>query len=236
MLVAVASALVGGCAVTDLPPTVDPVSSMTASPASTPATFVASRTATGGRCVDGVCESTFAVASDGSWSLVSNAELRSGVLPAAVLAAIVGATASTTIPDAPPFTGTCPSAYDGSELIYAWRDTLGRTQTVSACDRAVPPSDPLVLALDQAQAQARAGGSVPDDMAAQAERALAIAESVVGMAEAEAVETLTGVSSLRLTTRVVARDGVALPVTEDYSPTRVNLTVDDGRVTAVSVG
>lgn len=205
---------------------------------SAPATFLASRTMTGGMCPDAVCSSTFAVSSDGAWNLVSNTASHFGVLSPGTLAALTVAAADTSMLEAPKFTGTCPSAYDGSEIIYSWSDVAGTTQTVSACDKAVPDSDPLVVALERAQEEAGAGPAAApsDDLAALAQRTLEIAQAVIGLTEAEAVQTLAGVSSVPITSRVVARDGVGLPVTEDYSPTRVNLTVDSGHVTAVSVG
>lgn len=212
-----------------------PISTPTSS---APATFLASRTETGGMCPNGECESTFAVSSDGAWYLVSSTMNRSGWLAPATVASLTSAVTSTSILSAPAFTGTCPIAYDGSEVIYSWRDGSGTTQTVSACDKAVSDDDPLVVALAQAQAEAGTGSTAAptDDMAALGRRTVAIAQTVVGMTEADAAGTLASVSSVPITTRVVSRDGVALPVTEDYSPTRVNLTLVDGRVTAVSVG
>lgn len=59
------------------------------------------------------------------------------------------------------------------------------------------------------------------------------AESLLGLAETDAVRQATANG---WTVRIVARDGESFPVTEDYSPTRVNLTVASGEVTAVSVG
>lgn len=61
----------------------------------------------------------------------------------------------------------------------------------------------------------------------------ALAASVVGMAEAQAQETVEAADH---TWRVVARDGVSFPVTEDYSPTRINATIDDGIVTETTIG
>ena len=106
---------------------------------------------------------------------------------------------------------------------------------MSACDVAIPDDDPLVVALTNAESLARSAPPA-DDFTVTAQRAQAIADTVIGMTEADAVATIEGVSSLPLTTRVVARDGVSFPVTEDYSPTRVNLTIDAGLVTAVSIG
>jgi hypothetical protein len=219
-------------------------STLSAAPVTTPvtATFLASLTETGGMCPDGACLASFAVSSDGTWNLVSSTANRSGALPADVLAALTTAATTTSLLDAPAFTGTCPTAYDGSEMVYSWRDSSGATQTVSACDKAVPDTDPLVTALEQAESAAGiasgdgSSAAPADDIAGQAAKTSAIAQSVVGMAEADAEATIAGVSSVKLTSRIVERDGVSLPATQDYSPQRINLTIEDGRVTAVSVG
>ena len=209
---------------------------------SPPVTVVASRTATGGLCVTGsTCESVFTVSSDGTWAIGSDDQVQSGVLDAATLAAILDATTATTLPDAPPFTGTCPVAYDGQEVIYSWVDASNSTISVSACDKAVPPNDPLVLALDAAANQATLSAlpespAPGDGMDAQAARTQAIANSVLGMPEDEAIATIEGVSSMKLTTRIVRRDAQTFMVTEDYSPTRVNLSIHAGIVTDATVG
>ncbi len=230
----VAVGVLSGCATQDVVvsnPSVPPV----VSPA--PVTFLASRAATGGMCAGGACDVTFSVSSDGTWTLTSSDATSAGTLSPSATAALVDATTATEIADAPPFTGTCPTAYDGNELVYAWRDAAGATQTVSACDRAIADDDPLVVALAAASAEAdSASAPATDDLAQQAARTEAIAQTVVGLPEDEAVATIEGVSSVRLTTRIVARDGVSFPVTEDYSPQRVNLTVESGIVTSVSVG
>lgn len=205
---------------------------------SAPATFLASRTMTGGMCPDAACSSTFAVSSDGAWNLVSNTASHFGVLSPGTLAALTVAAADTSMLEAPKFTGTCPSAYDGSEIIYSWSDVAGHD-----ADGVGVRQGGARLRPPRRRVGARAGGGRcrPRSRASattspRAQRTLEIAQAVIGLTEAEAVQTLAGVSSVPITSRVVARDGVGLPVTEDYSPTRVNLTVDSGHVTAVSVG
>jgi hypothetical protein len=115
--------------------------------------LLASRSYDGGLCPDQACSSTFAVTADGSWTATSNGSVvADGSVPTEVLSDLIDATSSTGIPDAPPFTGTCPIAYDGSEVTYAWTTPEGVVQQVSACDKAIPDEDPLVLALDAAEA------------------------------------------------------------------------------------
>lgn len=224
----------GGAASTSTPP--DTASYYSDAPVSSPVvTVLASRTATGGLCVSGsTCESSFTVSSDGTWELASGDEVRSGALTPQSLNAVLAATTATRIADAPPFTGTCPIAYDGQELVYTWIDASGSTQTVSACQKEVADDDPLVVALDHAQAEAL---NQPDiDFDAQAARTQAVANAVLGMPEDEAIATIEGVSSMKLTARIVRRDAQTFLVTEDYSPTRVNLSIHAGIVTDATVG
>ncbi len=61
----------------------------------------------------------------------------------------------------------------------------------------------------------------------------ALAAQVVGMSEAAAK---AAVEAADHTFRVVARDGEQYAVTEDYSTTRINVTIEDGKVTEASVG
>ena len=80
--------------------------------------------------------------------------------PPQTLTYLVEATASTTILSAPAFTGTCPIAYDGVELVYAWTSPDGQSHEVSSCDTAIPPDDPLVVALAAVEAQQAPANSV----------------------------------------------------------------------------
>jgi heat shock protein HslJ len=65
------------------------------------------------------------------------------------------------------------------------------------------------------------------------EEAEALATSVIGMTEAEAQRT---VEDAGYVFRVVSRDGVGLAITEDYSVTRINVTVLQELVTESYVG
>jgi hypothetical protein len=72
-----------------------------------------------------------------------------------------------------------------------------------------------------------------DDPLAVTAQTQALAASVVGMAEAEAEAAVTGANH---TFRVVTRDGEQFAVTEDYSPTRINVTVVGEKVTEATIG
>ncbi|GAA4351476.1 hypothetical protein [Angustibacter luteus] len=64
-------------------------------------------------------------------------------------------------------------------------------------------------------------------------KAQQLATSVVGMTEDDAVKAVADAGG---TTRVVERDGEKFAVTMDLNPSRINLTVTDGKVTKATVG
>lgn len=64
----------------------------------------------------------------------------------------------------------------------------------------------------------------------------AVAAEVIGMTEAEAISTIEGVSSERLSYRITRRDGESYPMTMDYRLDRINLEIDVGVVTKASIG
>jgi len=74
-----------------------------------------------------------------------------------------------------------------------------------------------------------------DDMEAQAARTQAFADTLVGMPEADAVAAMEAASP-PYAYRVVERDGESFPVTMDYSPTRINLSITAGVVTKAVAG
>ena len=125
-----------------------------------PDAVLASVSATGGLCPDAACGSVFTVHGDGTWTQTGGQVDQGGTLSAQTLTYLVEATASTTILSAPAFTGTCPIAYDGVELVYAWTSPDGQSHEVSSCDKAIPPDDPLVVALAAVEAQQAPANSV----------------------------------------------------------------------------
>lgn len=68
---------------------------------------------------------------------------------------------------------------------------------------------------------------------AELKRTERLAETLVGQSEpnAMAAAALAGI-----TVRVAARDGKTFMLRKDHRPSRVNVTIDDGKVTAVRVG
>lgn len=71
---------------------------------------------------------------------------------------------------------------------------------------------------------------------APSDTAQAVAAEVIGMSQAEAIETIAGISSEPLTSRIVRQDDESFIVTMDYRPDRINLEIDDGIVTKTNIG
>lgn len=71
---------------------------------------------------------------------------------------------------------------------------------------------------------------------APSDTAQAVAEKVIGMSEAEAIETIAGISSEALTSRIIRRDEESFMITMDYRLDRINLQIDDGIVTTTYIG
>nr|WP_300147440.1 hypothetical protein [Propionicimonas sp.] len=156
-LLALAGLLLTGCA------TVTPAQPAASPP---PPTQVASREAQGGLCVSGQeCRSLLTVRSDGTWVL-EGAEDRTGTLEPDQLTRLQDAAARTTMAAALPFTGTCPTAWDGQEYTYTWTSGDQR-HTVASCDREVDPADPLVTAFEELVADL---GRACRDLATRARR------------------------------------------------------------------
>lgn len=115
-------------------------------PSPEPVVLLLKAEARGGLCVTGsMCESQITVMSDGAWTRTGGDAARSGVLPASRVAALAEAVRRTGLASAPPFTGTCPIAYDGQEQVLTWLQD-GAPVTAASCEREFDPGDPLVVA------------------------------------------------------------------------------------------
>ena len=73
----------------------------------------------------------------------------------------------------------------------------------------------------------------PSDEPTITDETQAVALEIIGMRQAPARAV---VEDAGLTFRVVSRDGTALAITEDYSVTRINASIVDGRVTETRIG
>ena len=71
---------------------------------------------------------------------------------------------------------------------------------------------------------------------APSDTAQALADEVIGMSETQAIETIAGISSEPLTSRIIRRDEESFMITMDYRLDRINLQIDDGIVTSTYIG
>ena len=68
------------------------------------------------------------------------------------------------------------------------------------------------------------------------ETVVSVSKAVIGMTEAEAVQTIEGVSSEKLSVRIARRDSENYVLTMDYSPSRINLEIDHNLVSKATIG
>ncbi|NHA68375.1 hypothetical protein [Phycicoccus flavus] len=102
----------------------------------------------GGMCPDNPCGSSLVVTADGTWTRtgVAKAQDGSGELTDVQLEALRRAVGDTRLGEASAFDGTCPTAYDGQEVVVSWR-VDGRLRTAASCTVEFPATDPLLRVL-----------------------------------------------------------------------------------------
>jgi hypothetical protein len=134
-LVALAS-LVGAC------------SSQTTPSPSTPILTVEAR---GGECPGVPCDMTTTVERDGRVHISAKPPNDVGVVPAGALAALDAAIRTTDFAAlrSHPFTGQCPTAFDGQELIFTFGASSG-LERISSCEVAIDYGSPLFVAVSTA--------------------------------------------------------------------------------------
>ena len=112
----------------------------------------------GGLCVTGSeCASTMTIQNDGTYTVTVNGETKEGSLTAEQVAQInklMGETDFDKILNTP-FTGDCPTASDGQEVVYTFYQTGGAME-LARCKVTIDPSAPLFALLDQLFADATA--------------------------------------------------------------------------------
>ena len=143
--VLVAALLVAGCA----GPMTSPVATITRSQAAT-GSLVTVETR-GGECPNGPCGSLIDIGSDGSVHQVRPADQDLGTIPKAELDALTAEIERANFPliESRPFTGECPTAFDGQETIYTFHLQTG-DEAIATCKVAIDPNHPLFLAVGAA--------------------------------------------------------------------------------------
>lgn len=115
----------------------------------------------GGRCVYGLCRSELNINSDGSYTTVENKKKNSGQITKDDLMELQQLIQSTNFNEikSKPFTGTCPTAYDGSEITYIVK-VDNANESISTCKYAVDPNLPLFTKLNKLRDEIRSNESI----------------------------------------------------------------------------
>ncbi len=107
----------------------------------------------GGLCVTGACSSTLKLKQGGSWTLRVGNQTSYGDLPAGpeglVVATILHSQRSDLVSG--PFTGTCPTAYDGQQTVWTLRRS-DKDIMVDSCKDQIRPHAAFFKALATAAA------------------------------------------------------------------------------------
>lgn len=116
--------------------------------AAAPAPVVAVLTHEGGMCRYGQCRTTTTFRADGSFSRESpKATPYTGKVDVALVNILRAQIARADFAGlkARPFTGTCPTAWDGQEDIYVFKTARGE-ETLRSCKYVLDPKHPLLAA------------------------------------------------------------------------------------------
>ncbi len=141
VVAAVLAALLAGCS-----------SLAGATPGSTPAARpLVTVVVTGGECAAPACTTTIFVERDGRVHQAAKPPNDLGTVPPATLAALDAAIKSADFAaiKAHPFTGQCPTAYDGQEIAFEF-DAPSGVERISTCEVAVDWGLPLFVAVSTA--------------------------------------------------------------------------------------
>jgi hypothetical protein len=105
-------------------------------------------TTQGGECPEGMCGSTMVIERGGRVHRLAPDAAELGTVPPNALSALDSLVRTTNFDAvrARPFTGECPMAYDGQEVIYEF-GAPGGTQRVASCETEIDPDSPLFAAV-----------------------------------------------------------------------------------------
>lgn len=111
-------------------------------------------TTRGGMCPNNGCATTTEIATDGTYEVsIGGGPSTSGKLAQEQAAALVQQVEQADFDElsSRPFTGTCPIAFDGQELIYTFHTDQG-DRVLESCTVEIDATSPLFQTIEQAQA------------------------------------------------------------------------------------
>ena len=102
----------------------------------------------GGMCADGACDSSVILERDGRVRSTAKPPSDLGVVTPINMSALIAAIAASDFASlrSKPFTGECPIAFDGQELIFEFA-TVGGTQRLASCEVEIDWGHPLFIAV-----------------------------------------------------------------------------------------
>jgi hypothetical protein len=108
-------------------------------------------TTRGGECPEGMCESMIVIGRDGRVQRLAPAIEDLGIVPANALVGLDTAVRTTNFDAirARRFTGECPMAYDGQEIVYEF-GAPGGVQRIASCETEIHPDAPIFAAVSAA--------------------------------------------------------------------------------------
>jgi hypothetical protein len=114
----------------------------------TPSVELVSVEVRGGLCPGGPCATTVTLDRDGSVHAAAKPPNDLGTVPGPALAALEAAIRTTDFAAlrSHPFSGLCPTAVDGAEVVYTFWAPSG-VERVASCEVQVDPGDPLFVAV-----------------------------------------------------------------------------------------
>jgi hypothetical protein len=140
--------LAAACSTGTLMPTAVPTPVFTRVPAPVVAGPLMTVQTRGGMCPGAPCGTTLILERDGRVHLAAKPPNDLGTVPPATLAALDAAIRSTDFValKSHPFTGQCPTDFDGQETVYEFGAPDG-VQTIATCEVAVDFGSPLFVAV-----------------------------------------------------------------------------------------
>ena len=125
-----------------------PAATPSPTPTASPSGPLLTLTMRGGLCPPGACETTYYVENDGRVHLAAKPPNELGYAGEQELADLQAAISAADFDEirSHPFTGTCPTAFDGPEMVLEFATPTG-TQQIASCEVAFDWSAPLFSAV-----------------------------------------------------------------------------------------
>jgi hypothetical protein len=125
-----------------------PAATPSPTPSASPSGPLLTLTMRGGMCAPGLCETTYYVEHDGRIHLAAKPPNELGYVGEQELADLQAAISAADFDEirSHPFAGTCPTAYDGQEMVLEFASPTG-SQSIASCEVALDWNAPLFSAV-----------------------------------------------------------------------------------------